>query len=156
EALHDLVEEKGVAVETDLTAGDLAGLVETFKGIVKAESGIDFPSDPTEQLRHAIEAVFRSWNGRRARDYRRLENIPDDLGTAVNVQTMVFGNKGEDSGTGVAFTRDPATGENRPYGDFLANAQGEDVVAGIRVTEPLDAMAAHFPECHTQLLEVMQ
>ena len=92
----------------------------------------------------------------RAAIYRKMEKIPDDLGTAVNVQTMVFGNKGDDSGTGVAFTRDPATGENRPYGDFLRNAQGEDVVAGIRVTEPLDAMGNDFPECHPQLLELMQ
>ncbi len=123
---------------------------------MKAEAGIDFPQDPQEQLRYAIEAVFKSWNGERARVYRKMEKIADDLGTAVNVQTMVFGNKGDDSGTGVAFTRDPATGENRPYGDFLRNAQGEDVVAGIRVTEPLDAMADSFPECHQQLLDVMQ
>jgi pyruvate, orthophosphate dikinase len=156
EALHDLVEEKGVSVETELSAGDLAGLVETFKGIVEKEAGVDFPSDPQEQLRFAIEAVFKSWNGRRARDYRRLERIPDDLGTAVNVQAMVFGNKGEDSGTGVAFTRNPSSGENAPYGDFLTNAQGEDVVAGIRITEPLDAMGMHFPECHRQLLDVMK
>ena len=120
-----------------------------------AETGRDFPQDPQEQLGHAIEAVFRSWNGDRARIYRQIEKIPDDLGTAVNVQTMVFGNKGDDSGTGVAFTRDPATGEQRPYGDFLTNAQGEDVVAGIRVTESLDDMANDFPESHAQLLEVM-
>src|SRR6185295_3019164 len=97
----------------------------------------------------------RSWNGKRAKDYRKFENIPDDLGTAVNVQTMAFGNKGDDSGTGVAFTRNPATGENVGYGDFLKNAQGEDVVAGIRTTEPLDAMGNEFPECHQQLIEVM-
>lgn len=156
EALHDLVDDRGVKNETELSADDLAGLVETFKGIVKREAGVDFPSDPAEQLRYAIEAVFRSWNGRRARDYRRLEGIPDDLGTAVNVQAMVFGNKGDDSGTGVAFTRNPSSGENVPYGDFLANAQGEDVVAGIRITEPLDAMGNHFPECHEQLLGVMK
>ena len=107
------------------------------------------PAGPEGAARsYAIEAVFRSWNGERARIYRKMEKIPDDLGTAVNVQTMVFGNKGDDSGTGVAFTRDPATGENRPYGDFLKNAQGEDVVAGIRTTEPLDAMGNEFPECH--------
>jgi pyruvate,orthophosphate dikinase len=156
EALHDLVEEKGLTVETELSAADLAGLVDVFKTIVKKEAGVDFPSDPEDQLRFAIEAVFKSWNGRRARDYRRLERIPDDLGTAVNVQTMVFGNKGDDSGTGVAFTRNPSSGENVPYGDFLTNAQGEDVVAGIRITEPLDAMANHFPECHQQLLDVMK
>jgi len=154
-ALEALREARGVATDPELSADDLRGLVDTFKGIVREHAGIEFPQDPTEQLRYAIEAVFKSWNGRRARDYRKLENIPDDLGTAVNVQAMVFGNKGDDSGTGVAFTRDPATGENRPYGDFLANAQGEDVVAGIRVTEPLEAMAEHFPECHRQLLEVM-
>src|SRR5438874_19123 len=144
EALHDLVERKGVSVDTELTADDLAGLVETFKKIVQDEAGVEFPSDPQEQLQYAINAVFKSWNGRRAKDYRRMEKIPDDLGTAVNVQTMVFGNKGDDSGTGVAFTRNPSTGENKAYGDFLANAQGEDVVAGIRITEPLDAMATHF------------
>ena len=154
-ALEALREERGVATDPELSADDLKGLVATFQGIVRERSGIDFPQDPVDQLRHAIEAVFKSWNGERARIYRRMEDIPDDLGTAVNVQTMAFGNKGDDSGTGVAFTRDPASGENRPYGDFLANAQGEDVVAGIRVTEPLDAMANVFPECHTQLLEVM-
>ena len=156
EALHDLVEHKGVSVDTELTAEDLAGLVETFKGIVKTEAGVDFPTDPQEQLRYAVEAVFKSWNGRRARDYRRMERIPDDLGTAVNVQTMVFGNKGDDSGTGVAFTRNPSTGEHKPYGDFLKNAQGEDVVAGIRITEPLEAMSNEFPEPHKELLALMQ
>src|SRR6266540_456596 len=155
-ALADLREEKGVATDPELDAGALEGLVETFKGIVNEQAGIDFPQDPREQLRYAIEAVFKSWNGERARVYRRMEKIPDDLGTAVNVQTMVFGNKGDDSGTGVAFTRDPATGENRPYGDFLRNAQGEDVVAGIRATEPLDAMAEHFPDCHRELLDAMR
>jgi len=155
DALHEAVKTKGVAGETELTASDLAAVVETFKGIVEEETGSAFPQSPDDQLAAAIEAVFRSWNGRRARDYRRLEKIPDDLGTAVNVQTMVFGNKGEDSGTGVAFTRNPATGERAPYGDFLTNAQGEDVVAGIRVTEPLDGMGTHFPECHRQLLDIM-
>jgi pyruvate,orthophosphate dikinase len=155
-ALTALRDERGVATDPELSPEDLEGLVERFKAIVFAEKGVEFPQDPKEQLRLAIEAVFRSWNGERARIYRRMEKIPDDLGTAVNVQTMVFGNKGDDSGTGVAFTRDPATGENRPYGDFLKNAQGEDVVAGIRVTEHLDAMGDEFPECHTQLLELMQ
>jgi pyruvate,orthophosphate dikinase len=154
-ALEALRKERGVKTDPELDADALRGLVETFKGIVRAEAGIDFPQEPHEQLRFAIEAVFRSWDGERARVYRRMEKIPDDLGTAVNVQTMVFGNKGDDSGTGVAFTRDPATGENLPYGDFLTNAQGEDVVAGIRVTEPLDAMGNDFPECHLQLLDVM-
>src|SRR5262245_25562474 len=156
EALHDLVEQKGLSVETDLSAEDLKVLVTTFKEIVRRETGVEFPSEPLEQLRYAIEAVFKSWNGKRAQDYRRFEGIPDDLGTAVNVQTMVFGNKGDDSGTGVAFTRNPSTGEDSPYGDFLPNAQGEDVVAGIRITEPLDAMANDFPESHEQLLGVMR
>jgi pyruvate, orthophosphate dikinase len=155
EALHDLVEQNGLGVDTELSAEDLAGLVTTFKDIVRREKGVEFPHDPLEQLRYAIEAVFKSWNGKRAQDYRRFEGIPDDLGTAVNVQTMVFGNKGDDSGTGVAFTRNPSTGENAPYGDFLKNAQGEDVVAGIRITEPLADMANEFPEPHARLLEVM-
>jgi len=154
-ALEELRHERGVETDPQLSADDLRGLVETFKGIVKVEAGLDFPQDPQEQLRYAIEAVFKSWNGERAKIYRRMESIPDDLGTAVNVQTMVFGNKGDDSGTGVAFTRDPATGEARPYGDFLRNAQGEDVVAGIRVTEPLDAMGKVFPQPHEQLLATM-
>jgi pyruvate,orthophosphate dikinase len=154
--LHDLLEERKLTNETELDRDALAGLVAKFKAIVRKVAGIAFPDDPKEQLRHAIEAVFKSWNGRRARDYRRMEKIPDDLGTAVNVQTMVFGNKGDDSGTGVAFTRNPSTGESAPYGDFLTNAQGEDVVAGIRITEPLAAMANDFPECHRQLLDVMK
>jgi pyruvate,orthophosphate dikinase len=154
-ALHELVEQKGFAVETELSPQDLSGLVETFKGIVRQEKDVEFPTDPQEQLRYAIEAVFKSWNGKRARDYRKLEGIADDLGTAVNVQAMVFGNKGDDSGTGVAFTRNPSTGENKPYGDFLKNAQGEDVVAGIRITQPLEAMSEEFPEPLTRLLEVM-
>ncbi|HET9771290.1 MAG TPA: pyruvate, phosphate dikinase, partial [Acidimicrobiia bacterium] len=155
EALHAAVEAKGAKTEADLSADELAAVVETFKGIVEEETGAEFPQNPDDQLAKAIDAVFRSWNGRRAKDYRRMEKIPDDLGTAVNVQTMVFGNKGEDSGTGVAFTRNPATGERAAYGDFLTNAQGEDVVAGIRVTEPLDAMAGRFGDCHAQLLENM-
>jgi pyruvate, orthophosphate dikinase len=156
EALLDAVEHKGVTVDTELDATDLAALVETFKGIVQKEAGVDFPTDPEAQLAYAIDAVFKSWNGRRAKDYRRMEKIPDDLGTAVNVQTMVFGNKGDDSGTGVAFTRNPSTGEHKGYGDFLVNAQGEDVVAGIRITEPLDAMGNEFPGPHQELLALMQ
>src|SRR3954447_13782129 len=155
-ALEQLREERGVATDPELSADDLKGLADRFKAIVLAEAGTEFPQDPTAQLQLAIEAVFRSWNSERAFIYRRMEKIDDDLGTAVNVQAMVFGNKGDDSGTGVAFTRNPATGENVPYGDFLKNAQGEDVVAGIRTTEPLDAMGNEFPECHQQLLELMQ
>src|SRR4029078_8162586 len=138
-----------------LTAEDLKGLVTTFKEIVEKVAGVAFPDDPTAHVGYGIEAVFTSWNGRRARGYRRMERIPDDMGTAVNVQTMVFGKKGDDSGTGGAFTRNPSTGENLAYGDFLPNAQGEDVVAGIRITEPLDAMGNEFPECHRQLIDVM-
>jgi pyruvate,orthophosphate dikinase len=156
DALEEALQRKGVSTETALDAEDLAAVVETFKGIVRQHTGADFPQDPDAQLAHAIEAVFRSWNGERARVYRRMEKIPDDLGTAVNVQTMVFGNKGEDSGTGVAFTRDPATGERGAYGDFLVNAQGEDVVAGIRKTEALAAMGSRFPECYAQLVENMR
>ena len=155
-ALEALRKDRGVETDPELSAEDLQGLAERFKAIVLAEAGIEFPQDPTAQLQLAIEAVFRSWNSERAGIYRKMEKISDDLGTAVNVQTMVFGNKGDDSGTGVAFTRDPATGENLPYGDFLKNAQGEDVVAGIRTTEPLDAMGNEFPECHQQLLGLMQ
>jgi pyruvate, orthophosphate dikinase len=138
EALDRAKERKGPnAQDTDLDADDLASLIEEFRGIYRKHVGEDFPQDPKEQLRLAIAAVFGSWNGKRARDYRRQNKISDDLGTAVNVQAMVFGNRGDDSGTGVAFTRDPSTGERVPYGDYLPNAQGEDVVAGIRNTLPL-------------------
>ena len=115
-----------------------------------------FPQDPFEQLDEAVFAVFRSWDGRRARLYRRQEAIPDDLGTAVNVMAMVFGNRGEDSGTGVAFTRDPATGAAGAYGDYLPNAQGEDVVAGIRNTLTLDDLNERHPEQHSELLKIMR
>src|SRR5690606_24075790 len=111
--------------------------------------------DPSAQLRGAVEAVFRSWDSARAQAYRRREHIDDSLGTAVNVQAMVFGNRDERSGTGVAFTRNPSTGEAVPYGDFLLNAQGEDVVSGVRVTEPLEAMGRYFPEAHRELLDVL-
>ena len=126
-----------------------------YRHAIESWSGTAFPDDPRDQLIAAVEAVFRSWNGRRARNYRRLEGIPDDLGTAVNVQAMVFGNLGQDSGTGVVFTRDPATGAPEPYGDFLLSAQGEDVVAGVRNTEPFAALADHFPDVHAQLVEVL-
>jgi pyruvate,orthophosphate dikinase len=129
-------------------------LVGAYKEIVEQHVGRPFPQDPDEQLRGAIEAVFRSWNGARAVAYRVRERIPHDLGTAVNVQAMVFGNRDDRSGTGVGFTRDPATGEKGAYGDFLVNAQGEDVVAGIRNTEPLSALADRFPEIYAELLEI--
>jgi pyruvate,orthophosphate dikinase len=132
--------ERGVKSDLELDASDLRALVATFKGIVKAHAGRDFPTDPREQMDLAIRAVFDSWNGDRARLYRRQERIPADLGTAVNVQTMVFGNLGMDSGTGVAFTRDPGTGATGTYGDYLENAQGEDVVAGIRNTRSLEEL----------------
>jgi pyruvate, orthophosphate dikinase len=125
---------RGSTQDTDLTVTDLQELVETFQSIVQLETGHPFPQDPREQLDHAIRAVFDSWDADRAKLYRRQERIPDDLGTAVNVMAMVFGNLGEDSGTGVAFTRDPASGRRGVYGDYLENAQGEDVVAGIRNT----------------------
>jgi pyruvate,orthophosphate dikinase len=144
------------AKDTDLTAVDLMDLVERFKTIVRQHAGRLFPTEPKEQLRMAIEAVFRSWNNDRAKVYRRQYAIPDDLGTAVNVVAMVFGNLGEDSGTGVAFTRDPATGEKGVYGDYLTNAQGEDVVAGIRNTLPLHELRRLNPEAYRQLLEIMK
>ena len=139
------------AQDTDLSADDLSALIERFLEIYREHTGSEFPTDPKDQLRLSIEAVFKSWNGKRARDYRRQNKISDDLGTAVNVVAMVFGNRGDDSGTGVAFTRDPSTGEHVPYGDYLPNAQGEDVVAGIRNTLPLAKLeeidAASYKGC---------
>ena len=143
------------AQDTDLDTDDLFALIDRFKAIYREHTGEDFPQDPKDQLRLAIDAVFSSWNGKRAIDYRRQNKISDDLGTAVNVQSMVFGNRGEDSGTGVAFTRDPSTGEKVPYGDYLANAQGEDVVAGIRNTLPLADLATIDPVSYGELLQVM-
>ncbi|HXW35262.1 MAG TPA: PEP/pyruvate-binding domain-containing protein, partial [Acidimicrobiales bacterium] len=129
-------------------------LVDSYKQIVERHTGSAFPQDPSDQLRGAIEAVFRSWNGPRAIAYREHEGIPHDLGTAVNVQAMVFGNRDDKSGTGVGFTRDPATGAQGEYGDFLVNAQGEDVVAGIRNTEPLSALKKKFPPIHKELTTI--
>ena len=143
------------AQDTDLDVDDLRSLIEEFKAIYQRHTGTEFPSDPREQLRSSIEAVFESWNGRRARDYRRQNKISDELGTAVNVQSMVFGNRGDDSGTGVAFTRDPATGEKVPYGDYLPNAQGEDVVAGIRNTLALADLERLDQPAYARLREVM-
>jgi pyruvate,orthophosphate dikinase len=144
------------AQDTDLVERDLEVLIERFRAIYAEHTGEAFPQDPKEHLRLAIAAVFGSWNGKRARDYRRQNKISDDLGTAVNVQAMVFGNRGEDSGTGVAFTRDPATGENVPYGDYLPNAQGEDVVAGIRNTLPLVSLKDLDPTSFEGLVQVMR
>ncbi|MGC4914251.1 pyruvate, phosphate dikinase [Streptomyces albogriseolus] len=151
QALDDLKRNVGAADDLGLNAADLAGLVETYKELIRRETGESFPQSPAEQLQRAVLAVFQSWNGERARLYRRREHIPDDLGTAVTVQTMVFGNLGPDSGSGVAFTRDPATGRSGVYGDYLANAQGEDVVSGIRNTVPLDELARIAPEAYEQL-----
>jgi pyruvate,orthophosphate dikinase len=133
------------ARDTDLTVADLQALVDEFKRVVKADTGRDFPDDPLEQLDLAIKAVFASWFGKRANDYRNSQKIPHDLGTAVNVVTMVFGNMGDDSGTGVAFTRNPNTGENQLYGEYLTNAQGEDVVAGIRTPSPISQLQQDMP-----------
>ncbi len=148
-------QEKGVKLDTELTADDWKELVEVFKGIVERETGEKFPTDPWDQLRKAIEAVFSSWNNPRAQVYRRINKIPDDLGTAVNVQTMVFGNMGNDSATGVCFTRNPSTGEKELFGEYLINAQGEDVVAGIRTPQPVVKMKEEIPEAFEQLLQLM-
>ncbi|KUM80280.1 pyruvate, phosphate dikinase [Streptomyces curacoi] len=156
EALDKAKEAKKVTVDTDLEAADLKKLVTAFKKIVKKEAGRDFPQDPREQMDLAIKAVFDSWNGDRAKLYRRQERIPHDLGTAVNVCSMVFGNLGPDSGTGVAFTRDPASGHQGVYGDYLQNAQGEDVVAGIRNTVPLAELESIDKKSYDQLMQIME
>src|ERR671918_41819 len=155
DAIDDAKEKKGVRNDIDLDTSDLKALVKTFKRIIKKETGKEFPQDPGDQLTMGIEAVFGSWDNKRARDYRRRNRIDDALGTAVNVQAMVFGNRGEDSGTGVAFTRDPSTGEKVPYGDYLPNAQGEDVVAGIRNTLPLAELENLDPKSYRELRQVM-
>ena len=156
DALDDLKAERGVRGDTELTAEDLKGLVETFKGIVKEQTGEDFPQDPRTQMDMGIEAVFRSWNTERARIYRRRERIPHDLGTAVNICTMVFGNMGENSGTGVCFTRDPSSGHSGVYGDYLENAQGEDVVAGIRNTLALSDLERINKPVYDELRAIMR
>lgn len=148
--------EVGAATDTELSASDLQTVVATFKKIVKTATGRDFPQDPREQLDLAIAAVFASWNTDRAKIYRQRERIPDHLGTAVNIVAMVFGNLGATSGTGVCFTRDPATGHPGVYGDYLFNAQGEDVVAGIRNTQPLTALETEDPESYRQLRQIMR
>ncbi|EDN80578.1 pyruvate, phosphate dikinase [Schaalia dentiphila] len=156
DALDALKAERGVTGDTELTAEDLKGLVDTFKGIVKEQTGKDFPQDPRTQMDMGIEAVFRSWNTERARIYRRRERIPHDLGTAVNICTMVFGNMGDNSGTGVCFTRDPSSGHSGVYGDYLENAQGEDVVAGIRNTLPLSALKEINKPVYDELRAIMR
>ena len=156
DALDELKAKRGVKGDTELTAEDLKGLVDTFKGIVKEQTGNDFPQDPRTQMDMGIEAVFRSWNTERARIYRRRERIPHDLGTAVNICTMVFGNMGENSGTGVCFTRDPSSGHSGVYGDYLENAQGEDVVAGIRNTLALSDLERINKPVYDELRAIMR
>lgn len=148
----DEAKNHGERQDTDLSADELNAITANFKSLIKSETGQAFPDDPYEQLRLAIAAVFNSWMGRRAIDYRRIEKIPDNIGTGVNVQSMVFGNMGNDSATGVAFSRNPATGENKLFGEYLINAQGEDVVAGIRTPRPMDEMISELPESHAEFL----
>ncbi len=156
ELIDKMKEEKGVTFDVDLTADDLKELANQFKAEYKSKIGEDFPSDPKEQLIGAVKAVFRSWDNPRANVYRRDNDIPYSWGTAVNVQAMAFGNMGDDCGTGVAFTRDPATGEKKLMGEFLVNAQGEDVVAGVRTPMPIAQMAEKFPEAFKQFTDVCQ
>ncbi len=152
--LEDMKKKSGATSDAALSADDLKVLVELYKDVVLKETGREFPQNPDDQLQGAVQAVFSSWNGPRAIAYREHEGIPHDLGTAVNVQAMVFGNRDDESGTGVGFTRDPATGEKGSYGDFLINAQGEDVVAGIRNTMPLSALKDRMPDVYNELLDI--
>ncbi len=156
DALTAKKDEVGAALDTDLSAKDLRDLTVRLKALLAQHAGEQFPADPMKQLHLAIQAVFKSWDNHRAKVYRRTQGIPDDLGTAVNVQTMVFGNKGDTSGTGVAFTRDPSTGENFFYGEFLMNAQGEDVVAGVRHPRPLEELGDVMPEALKQLYDIRE
>ncbi len=153
--IDEMKEEKGVQYDTELTADDLKNLAEKFKAVYKeAMNGEEFPQDPREQLMGAVKAVFRSWDNPRAIVYRRMNDIPGDWGTAVNVQCMVFGNKGETSGTGVAFTRNPSTGEKGIFGEYLINAQGEDVVAGVRTPQPISKLEEDMPECYAEFMAI--
>ncbi|RME77526.1 MAG: pyruvate, phosphate dikinase [Chloroflexi bacterium] len=156
DVLAEARQKAGVKTDAELNAEQWKEVVEIFKKIFKEHTGRDFPQDPIEQIRLATEAVFKSWNGKRAVDYRNAAGIPHDLGTAVNIVTMVFGNMGNTSGTGVAFTRDPSTGEKKIFGEYLINAQGEDVVAGIRNTQPISAMEKELPEAYAQFLEICE
>ncbi len=152
--LDELKEAKGAKYDTDLTAEDLKEVISRFKAVYKDKMGEDFPQDPKNQLMEAVKAVFRSWDNERAIVYRRMNDIPGDWGTAVNVQAMVFGNMGNTSGTGVAFTRNPSTGAKGIYGEYLINAQGEDVVAGIRTPQPITKLEEDLPECYAQFIEI--
>src|SRR5215208_2313697 len=145
-----------VKLDTELSVDDLRGLVDDFKALYREQTGEEFPQDPKDQLRQAIRAVFDSWTGQRAVEYRRINRIPDDWGTAVNVQQMVFGNKGDSSCSGVAFSRDEITGAPEPSGDFLLNAQGEDVVSGVRTPRDISEMAEVMPEAHADLMEILR
>src|SRR5881227_1875991 len=156
DAIDEVKKAKGVSNDLDLDAEDLRRLVETFKQVVVDQAGRPFPQEPREQMEMAVRAVFESWNTERAVLYRRQERIPSDLGTAVNICSMVFGNLGPDSGTGVAFTRDPASGHQGVYGDYLQNAQGEDVVAGICNTVPLAELEQIDKKSYDQLLQIME
>ncbi|MGB1049380.1 MAG: PEP/pyruvate-binding domain-containing protein, partial [Rhodothermales bacterium] len=155
-AIEGLKQERGVSNDVDLTADDLKELVERYKAIYQQHTGSLFPNDPYEQLKLSINAVFGSWDSERAVKYRTINKITGLIGTAVNVQAMVFGNMGEGSGTGVLFTRNPSTGENKLYGEFLVNAQGEDVVAGIRTPEDISQMADEFPAAYERLVDVTE
>src|SRR5690625_5276859 len=148
-------EERNVELDTDLDAEDLKRLVEEYKEVYLEEEKEEFPQEPMKQLELAIEAVFKSWGNPRAAVYRKLNDISDDLGTGVSVQSMVFGNAGNTSGTGVAFTRDPSTGENKLYGEYLINAQGEDVVAGIRTPEDISRMAEELQQDYKEWIETI-
>ncbi|MDH4128120.1 MAG: pyruvate, phosphate dikinase [Spirochaetota bacterium] len=152
--LEGLKKKKAIKLDTDLNAEDLESLIPVYKAKVKEVTGKEFPDSPMDQMWGGIDAVFNSWNVERAIIYRKLHNIPEDWGTAVNLMSMVFGNMGENSGTGVAFTRDPATGENKFYGEFLKNAQGEDVVAGIRTPQKIDQLEKAFPKCYKELVDI--
>ena len=157
EVIMDKVkEEKGIKLDVDLTTEDLKRLVSLYKKEIKLKTGKDFPGDPMHQLWGAIGAVFGSWNNERAIAYRKINNIPSEWGTAINVQSMVFGNMGEASGTGVAFTRDPATGEKKFYGEYLLNAQGEDVVAGTRTPQPISKLEKDMKGPYDELLKIYQ
>src|SRR5262249_18213291 len=156
EALDEIKKKAKAKQDTDLSASDLKRVAVEFKKIVRKHTGHDFPTDPVNQLEEAVKAVFRSWNGDRAKAYRQIENIPDDLGTAVNVVTMVFGNMGNDSGTGVAFTRNPKSGAKELFGDYLTNAQGEDVVAGIRTPKHIEELRKEMPEVYNQFVGVAE
>ena len=152
--LDEMKAAKGVKFDTDLTAEDLKEVIGRFKAVYKDKMGEDFPQDPKVQLMEAVKAVFRSWDNERAIVYRRMNDIPGDWGTAVNVQAMVFGNMGNTSGTGVAFTRNPSTGAKGIYGEYLINAQGEDVVAGIRTPQPITKLEEDLPECYAKFIEI--